>query len=190
VCACLDMIFALLMMSVYLLRLTIERVGPLIGLEDVELPRGFLKPNERPGITATFWVAAFVINITQFIIGYLLFAAAKKSMKNEADATLPIARCKLWLIVANAVFVMLISKFIFFVFFDKGSPMSVVKVLVLVLCTSELVFKAYAMYFVKEFFDALKLSANPYPFKQQPTITIISAIGTRQTDSPRNHSLA
>jgi hypothetical protein len=54
---------------------------------------------------------------------------------------------------------MLISKFIFFVFFDKGND-SIVRVLILILCVSELFFKGYAMYFVKEFGDDLKRSFN------------------------------
>lgn len=79
---------------------------------------------------------------------------------------------------------MLISKFIFFVFFDKGND-SIVKVLMLILCVAELFFKGYAMYFVKEFVDDLKASFSPSGAK----VMYITAIGTKRSSDPTTTSV-
>lgn len=76
---------------------------------------------------------------------------------------------------------MLISKFIFFVFFDKGND-SLVRVPMLILCVTELFFKGYAMYFVKELVDDLKATFNSGTAKVQ-YITVVD--GKRLVD-PRS----
>jgi len=92
-------------------------------------------------------------------------------------------------VISNAVFVMLISKLIYFAFFDKDRE-SVAKVLLLILCIAELFFKGYGMYFVKEFFDDLKASYTPPKDarrRQQVIINANTVMNNRKTSSQSSH---
>jgi hypothetical protein len=102
----------------------------------------------------------------------------------NSDAS--IIRSKYWLVVSNAVFVMLICKLIYIAFFDKGND-SVVKVLTVILCIAELFFKGYGMYFVKEFLDDLKAS---YTAPQEARVQFMTFVNSRKTSNPNQSPAA
>jgi len=73
---------------------------------------------------------------------------------------------RLWLILSNFLFVLLLSEFIFFLFFDRGYYGSR-KTVSMIVCGAELFFKPVGMYFAKEFIDDLKAVYSPPPAKVQ-----------------------
>ncbi|CAL8074849.1 unnamed protein product [Orchesella dallaii] len=157
ICSAMDMVFPIVIMGIYMYRLMFERKV------DGRMTNGFYTPKEKQGVAIFLWCGAFTLNVIQFILAYCLFTAVKLGAR---DADVSIRSSRLWLILSNFLFVLLLSEFIFFLFFDKGyyGHRKTVSMLV---CAAELFYKPIGMYFAKEFIDDLKSVYSPPPARVQ-----------------------
>ncbi|ODM94617.1 hypothetical protein Ocin01_12074 [Orchesella cincta] len=157
ICSAIDMVFPIVIMGLYMYRLMFERKV------DGRMTNGFYTPKEKQGVAVFLWCGAFTLNIIQFILAYNLSTVVKLGSR---DADVSLRGLKFWLILANFLFVLLLSEFIFFLFFDKGYY-GHRKTVSMIVCAAELFFKPIGMYFAKEFIDDLKSVYAPPTAKVQ-----------------------